>query len=368
MEATTDHIAPQVTTRAVFDVSRKCHLRCSFCYYLPTNSFFGERTWEDLKGEIDRAVDRGCDAADCTGGEPMTCSHIARVVEYALAKGVSTRIITSLNCPEKTLDDVLEAGVQDWLISMHGAKAETHDSIVHIPRARSFQIRRMAKIASRMRYCANYVMIAANQTEMADWARWLLSLDHEPPKVCNFINFNVFPEWEENGQEIRDKALANVTDLRICGPVLDEAIDVLEEAGIGVNVRYMPMCAVAERHRKNICNDLHVAFDQGEWDNAFGANTPVDQVYGSYSVPLSLRNEEKGQPCSGCGLQWICGGANKLWHKFALEKFGTEPLVQIDLPGGVHPKDFWHYRGQNGLGLDPRRLSLTTTDLAVPRR
>jgi len=356
MEITiTERTLPRVTTRAMLDPTRLCSLRCSFCYYLPTDSFKSVKDWPDQAAEVIAAVQRGCDSADLTGGEPLQNPHVARLVRYATDNGIAVRIITSLICPEKTLDDVLEAGVDDFLISMHGHLAETHNEIVSVPKARQLQIRRLAKIAARMRYCCNYVMIEKNQTEMADWSRWLLSLDHAPPKVVNFINYNVFPEWEQNGHEIRKQAIANVTDLRIAGPILDEAIDILEDAGIGVNVRYMPMCGVAERHRKNICNDLHVAFDQGEWDNAFGARSAVDHVYNTYSVPLSKRNEEKGEPCSGCGHQWICGGAGKLWHKFSVEKFGTETLVPITLPANVHPKDYWHYRGANVLGLDPRR-------------
>lgn len=348
-------IKPRVTTRAMLDPTRLCSLRCAFCYYLPTDNFKSVKPWQAQAAEVIAAVDRGCDSADLTGGEPLQNPHVVELVKFASEHGIATRIITSLICPEKTLDSVLDAGVDDWLISMHGAKAETHDAIVHVPRARQFQVRRLAKIAARMRYCANYVMIERNQTEMADWARWLLSQDHAPPKVCNFINFNVFPEWEENGSAIRANALANVTDLRICGPILDEAIDVLEDAGIGVNVRYYPMCGLAERHRKNVCNDLHVAFDGGEWDNAFGATSQPGDVFVRYSVPLSMQNEEKGEPCSGCGLQWICGGANRLWHKFALEKHGCETLHQIALPANAGAKDFWFYRRENVMGLDPRR-------------
>ena len=345
---------PRVTTRAMLDPTRLCSLRCAFCYYLPTNSFKSVKSWEDQAREVIAAVNRGCDAADITGGEPMQNPHVARLVQYATDNGIAARIITSLICPEKTLDDVLAAGVDDWLISMHGAKPETHDAIVSVPRARSFQVRRLAKIAAQMRYCCNYVMVEKNQNEMADWSRWILSLDHSPPKVVNFINFNVFPEWDSNGQAIREQALANVVDIRVAGKILDEAIDLLEEAGVGVNVRYYPMCGLDERHRKNVCNDLHVAFDGGEWDNAFGARSTVEHVYLSYSVPLSRRNEEKGEPCSGCDHQWICGGANRLWNKFAIEKFGTETLTQISIPDDADKRDFWRYRGANVMGLDPR--------------
>lgn len=350
-----ERVEPRVTTRAMLDPTRLCHLRCDFCYYLPTDSFHSVKPWESQAEEVYAAKRRGCDAADLTGGDPLTNPHVVELVKLCVEQGISLRIISSLICPEKVLDAVLDAGVDDWLISMHGAKPETHDAIVHIPKARSHQTRRLAKIAARMRYCCNYVMIERNQTEMADWARWLISRDHEPPKIVNFINFNTFSDWEHSGPAIRQKGLDNIVDFRIASPILDEAIDILEDAGVGVNCRYTPMCAVAERHRKNIANDLHVWCDQGEWDNAFGARTPLDVVYHTYALPLSRRNEEKGAPCASCGHQWICGGANKLWHRFSLEKFGTETLVQIDLPAGANAKDFWHYRGQNVMGLDPRR-------------
>lgn len=340
---------PRVTTRAMIDPTRLCSLRCAFCYYLPQDDFHSVKPWETQAEEVLLAKRRGCDSCDITGGEPMQNPHVVDLVKLCVDQGVSPRIISSLICPEKVLDDVLAAGVDDWLISMHGAKAETHDAIVNVPRARKFQMRRMAKIAAQMRYCANYVLIASNQTEMADWARMMLNLEHEPPKVVNFINFNPHYGWKQMEQ----KAIDNVVDLRECGPVLDEAIDILEDAGIGVNVRYYPMCGLAERHRKNVCNDLHVAFDFGEWDNAI-ADRQQSTGY-EYGLSLTVANEEKSEPCFGCGHQWICGGANKVWHELALKKFDVETLTQISLPSDVGSKDFWHYRRDNILGLDPRR-------------
>ena len=352
VETTT--VEPRVTTRALVDPSRKCSLRCAFCYYLPDDDLHTVQDWESQKEQVLAARRRGADCCDISGGEPMQNPHVVELVRFCAENGLPPRIISSLICPEKTLDAVLDAGVDDWLISMHGGDAETHNAIVNVPKARQLQIRRLSKIAARMRYCANYVMVEKNQTQMADWARWLTTLDHAPPKVVNFINFNVFGPWLQSS-EWKERGKANIVDLRICGPILDEAIDVLEEAGVGVNVRYYPMCGLAERHRKNVCNDLHVAFDQGEWDNAFGATTPIDVVYHMYSLPLSKRNEEKGEPCNGCSHQWICGGAGKIWHRLALEKFGEERLTQIELPEGASRRDYWYYRAANVLGVDPRR-------------
>lgn len=340
---------PRTTTRALVDPSRKCALRCSFCYYLPNDDLHSVDDWDRQRQQVIDARARGADCCDISGGEPLQNPHVVELVKLCAEAGLPARIITSLICSEKTFDGVLNAGVADWLISMHGAKHETHNAIVNIKGARAMQEKRIAKIAARMDYCVNYVMVEKNQTEMTEWAMWLVSRPRLP-KVVNFINFNVFGPWEKSPEWI-EKGKANVIDPLIAGPVLEQAIDILEEHGIGVNVRYTPMCMMAERHRKNICNDLHVAFDFGEWDNSFGARTSPDAVFRTYSIPLSNRNELKTGPCAQCGHKNICGGANRRWHELAVQKFGREVLTPLPVIQGNH----WHYRKDNVMGLDPRR-------------
>ena len=350
---------PRTTSRALVDPSRKCALRCSFCYYLPNNDLESVQTWEQQCKQVLDARSRGADCCDLSGGEPLQNPHVVELVQFCTDNGLPARIISSLICPEKTLDGVLDAGVADWLISMHGAKHETHNAIVHIKGARAMQEKRIAKIAARMEWCANYVMVEANQTEMKEWAEWCVAQPRRP-KVANLINFNIFGTWLQS-QEWIDKGKANVIDPRIAGPILTEAIDLLEAAGIGVNVRYTPMCMMQERHRKNVCNDLHVAFDFGEWDNSFGARTDPGHVLRNYAIPLSNRNEEKGEPCASCSHHGVCGGANRIWHHLAIEKFGTEVLVPLT---GPKINDHWRYRKDNVLGLDPRREPKPIPDVA----
>lgn len=346
MEMVTEKTSlPRVTTRAVMDPSRKCALRCEFCYYLPQDDFYSVRPWEAVEADVLAAKDRGCDACDITGGEPLQYPEIARLVRCCADNGIRPRIITSLICAERVLDEVLDSGIDDWLISMHGAKAKTHDEIVHIKHARMFQVRRALKISERMRFCCNYVMIQKNQAEIADWAEWILGQFSCDPRIVNFINFNPHYEW---ATRMRDKAIGNVVDLSIAGPQLDEAIDMIEEMGVGVNVRYFPYCALAERHWKNVCNDLHVWCDSGEWDNAIPTHDLPDGY--QYGVELSIRNEEKGAPCNTCDLQWVCGGANRLWHEMSREKYGEQlvPITGTEAKGSL---DYWRYRRDNGMGM-----------------
>lgn len=346
-----NYAEPRVTTRAVIDHTRKCSLRCAHCYYRPTDNFHSIDSWEAHRNEVLAAKARGCDCCEITGGEPMESPWIVDLVKFCVEQNLPPRIITSLICKESTLDAVLDAGVDDWLISMHGAKAETHNMVVQVPRARYFQERRLAKISKRMDYCVNYVLLECNQTETLEWAEWLVSRDRKP-KVANYINFNVFGDWMREQKWI-DEGKKNVVDFRIASPFLTDAIDLLEEHGIGVNVRYTPMCVMAERHRKNVCNDLHVWADAGEWDNSIrDRRVETGEQYGAR---LSAQNELQAEPCASCGHKQICGGANKEWHKLALEKFGVETLEQLETPADLTQPAYWHYRRENLLGLDPRR-------------
>lgn len=350
MTTTTDFAQPKVTTRWLLDPTRRCGLRCEFCYFLPDMDLFSVKPLEAQKQEVLDAISHGADCAEISGGEPLQNPTVVELVQFCKDQNLPVRIITSLICNERTLDGVLEVGVADWLISTHGAKAETHDAIVHVPRARQFQLRRLDKIIKRTgKFCLNYVVVEANQSEIADWARWVLSLDLLPT-ICNAINYN--PHYRAH-EKMREQAIKNVADMRVAGPLIDEAFDMLEDRGVGCNARYFPYCALAERHWKNVCSDLHVWADAGEWLNGIGGNTIADGE--AYGRRLSQSNELQTEPCASCGLKSICGGANRIWHQLATEKFGREVLVPQPAPEDVSEPAYWHFRRENVLGLDPRR-------------
>jgi hypothetical protein len=81
--------------------------------------------------------------------------------------------------------------------------------------------------------------------------------------AVNFIAFNPF-EDQETGIRTHEN-VARYSDIKV---KLGEAMDVLEEAGIECNVRYLPMCMAEERHRKNFYNLQQLPYDHHEWDYA----------------------------------------------------------------------------------------------------
>lgn len=337
-------LEPTVTRRAVIDPLRLCHLRCDFCYYLH-GDLDSVRDWTDVRAEIGRHAARGSVAVDMTGGEPLRYPWIADLVRECRAFGLSVRIISSLVAAPSVVSGVIDAGVDGFLVSLHGARAATHDAIVHTRNARSIQWERLRLIAAAGNATVdiNYVMVRRNQEEIAEFAGECALRLPTRPRVVNFINFNPHYEWRA-----RPETADLVVDLRVAGPLLDEAIDALEAAGVGVNVRYFPMCALRVDHRRNVCNDLHVAFDSGEWNNGVADLSPSGGF--AYGTALSLSNEEKGEPCCRCDLQWICGGVNRVWHEASAASRGEQllPLSGSSLAGC---RDCHHYRRFNRLGM-----------------
>jgi len=82
-------------------------------------------------------------------------------------------------------------------------------------------------------------------------------------EVVNFLGFNPF-----NDQQTGKRSAMNVPRYaELAGP-LDEALDILAAAGVEANVRYLPFCAVAKRHRKSVYDFSQIPYDLHENDFA----------------------------------------------------------------------------------------------------
>ena len=65
----------------------------------------------------------------------------------------------------------------------------------------------------------------------------------------------------ELGKSLTHFFVQFVADLRAVEVMLTPEIERLEAAGVGVNLRYYPMCRMKPELRRTICNDLQVGFD-----------------------------------------------------------------------------------------------------------
>lgn len=325
-------VKPTPTKRSVIEPSYKCNIKCKFCYHLYKDWSKYDKTLDELKKEVDDSKARGNNYIDITGGEPTIYPQIVDLVKYIKSKDMGCCIITNGLANIRRTQEILDAGIDDWLVSIHNLK-EKHDLITNTPGSFNRQLAFIDQIGT---FRVNCVINKHNQDAIWDISNYISKFD---VKIINFINFNPHGEWMEKGAE----ASGITANLKGIKDTLEHTINYLEYLDIGVNLRYYPMCCVVEKHRKNICNDLHVTFDPYEWDYAIQPKT--FDSYLAWGQTTSNDVENKDEPCGSCDLKNVCGGINKKFNEVTNGKHITKIIdsgLTID-----DMKNFYFYRQHN---------------------
>ncbi len=255
-----------LTRRAVMWLGQTCNQRCYFCYFLNRieDAHHPEHPFMDLNKA--KAICKtlrefyGCTAIDIQGGEPTIYPGILDLISYCRDIRLYPTLITNglqLAKPGE-LERFRDAGIRDFLVSLHGIGA-IHDDVVGKTGAYdkiTTAIQRMRELNIPFRFnCTMSKPVVPLLPEIAQKA-----IDYGA-LVVNYIAFNPF-EDQKSGIRTHE----NVAPYSELKPHLTQAQDMLEAAGIEVNVRYLPLCMAEERHRKNFYNCQQLSYDHHEWD------------------------------------------------------------------------------------------------------
>ncbi len=255
-----------LTRRGVMWLGQTCNQRCYFCYFY-SRIMDGDHPEHDFM-DIDKAKRicktlreyYGNTAIDIQGGEPTIYAEIFELIRYCRDIGLYPTLITNglvLGRPGM-LEKYRDAGIRDFLVSLHGI-GPIHDEVVGVPGAYEKIVRAiegMCEIGIPFRF--NCTMSKPVVPVIPIVARKAIEYG---AYAVNYIAFNPFGD-QEQGLRTRE----NVAPYSEIMPKLTEAIDTLEAAGIEANVRYLPLCMAAERHRKNFYNYQQLPYDTHEWD------------------------------------------------------------------------------------------------------
>jgi len=312
-----------------------------------------------MKRRIDDGISRGNTHMDITGGEPTVYPDIVKLVEYAAEHGISTCIITNGIVSSDKAEALMAAGVEEWLVSRHGTEP-IHNYITNAPRSFTLQLRfldvcRKQNVPVRF----NCVLTKFNENILLEMAAEMLRFS---PVVVNFINMNPHHEWMSKDLATQDV----IADLPRSAPMLADAIALLEEGGVRVNVRYYPMCLLPKKYWRCVANDLHVVWElydevlgrdiNCEWDYQIAPKTCETHL--RWARRTSLLVEEQGYPCVACDAKTICGGVNRHFHRVYVSYHRQElcrPIVDSSLP----KDDFYFFRRHNRKILSKEKNCLT---------
>ncbi len=113
-----------------FELTRKCNLRCKFCYNDNANIFLDKDT---VIKTIDDAVKLGSYMLSLTGGEPLIHPDFYEIALHGKKRGYLLIIQTNaLIIDEKEANKIADLRPVAVDISLHGATEKTHDFITSV--------------------------------------------------------------------------------------------------------------------------------------------------------------------------------------------------------------------------------------------
>ncbi|MGE3623973.1 MAG: glycosyltransferase [Bdellovibrionales bacterium] len=290
------HAAGYPSRWSVVDVGLKCMHSCKFCYYSYLNGeadqFAGMRHAEfhsrqHLETLVRSLADNGFLGFDVTGGEPTLHPDIIEIVRLATSLGVSSRIITlgqyllrKMRKSEKILlDELLDAGLTNFLFSMHDVNEERFRAITGESWEKQKAV--MEELDRRdFHYTSNTTVFEENYRHLPDIAREILKHNIY---LHNFIEMNAYYAWSDAGRAAPVQA-----DYSKVHPYLKEAVHILESEGVGVNIRYAPMCQVAGMER-NMVGILGVRHDPYEWMNNMNHGARPEKITPAVTASMAAR-------------------------------------------------------------------------------
>jgi len=253
------------TKMAVIDLSRICNTKCKCCYYrwetfdCPDSAKrqVWSKTVQQVRAEIIAAVNRGCDRVDFTGGEPTIYPHMAEIIEYCIQRKLTPRIITNGQASEDKMYQLIGAGCKDWLLSIHDIEEHLTD-IMQVPHAWENMLRTINIIKQmNCHFATNTVIMRDNYDRLPKIAAWIAA---SGAYLANFINCN--PQYSGTAEQFKDID----AKVSLIEPFLKEAIDILDNRNIWINVRYFPHC-MFKGYERHIVNHPVVMCDwRNEWD------------------------------------------------------------------------------------------------------
>jgi molybdenum cofactor biosynthesis enzyme MoaA len=260
--------ARKITRRGILWLGQTCNLRCHFCYFLdriedeqhPEHAFM---SLDKAKAICRTLVEHyGNNSIDIQGGEPTLYPHIYDLVAYCAEIGLSPTIITNAQVLSNraAVSRFRRSGVRDFLLSVQGLGA-VYDELVGQQGAHVRQMKALHHLQEEgIPFRFNTVVSKPALEQLSDIARLAVRTGAE---VVNFLGFNPF-----NDQRTGKRNAKNVPRYAEIGAPLNEALDLLAAAGVEANVRYLPFCVVAQRHRPAVYDFPQIPYDLHENDFA----------------------------------------------------------------------------------------------------
>ncbi len=239
----------------------RCNARCGFCYYqdLLDNPVDKEPTTGELRERLSTLRHQGASEVEFTGGEPTIRADLAELVSYARDLGFTNISVISNGlrlANHRYATRLVEAGVNDFLFSVHGPNAEVHDA--HTLIAGSFAkimqaIGNAQGLGARCR--SSTTVTGQNHVHVES----MLELFLERNMAC--IHLAVFSPVA-NAAGTDDQMFVSYSD---AADSIKQAINRFEKHLPPLSVKYIPFCFM-RGYEKYVMNLYQQNYDPDDWN------------------------------------------------------------------------------------------------------
>jgi MoaA/NifB/PqqE/SkfB family radical SAM enzyme len=355
----------QLSQRGDIRLGYRCNARCGFCYYqdkLDTPVEL-EPTTEQLANRLRVLREHGATEVEFTGGEPTIRADLADLVRLARRLGfVNVSIITNgLRLAKLAYaEEIVAAGANDFLFSIHGHDAPLHDQHTALRGSFAKIIQAVVNVrALGARIRATTTVTGRNHAHLEQILDLLIGLN----VAC--VHFAVFSpvaqaQGTDEGLKVRYSDAAES---------IKRAIDRHRDRLPPLSVKYIPFCFM-RGYEQYVMNLYQQSFDPDDWNyylsnkvrraDSWIARVGVDVASAmggllakEYTVPVShgwtgwkvfgltrvveLLRKRRPAACRACRYDVVC---DHVWKDYVAH-FGEAEIQPV--PGDKVVDPAWCY-------------------------
>jgi len=305
--------APTRLKKIVIFTGYKCNNKCVFCIDSRKRDF-PEKTTSEIVRELYKAKKEKANIVEIIGGESTIRRDFACVVRTAKKLGIN-EVLTSTNgrifSDIRFARQIVEAGIDGIIFSIHGHNCEVHDRLTRVPGSFSELVKGIENLRK-----LGFKNINGNTTVVKSNMRYLPEIGRLYIKYgIKNVEFIFVDPTYGGAHDCFENLVPKISE---CAPYMRKVLNVGDRNGFPRwKVRYVPLCYF-HRHLSHISDiNERVLFFTQHWAPDFKNTDAV--------ISRQMVSRRKTPRCFGCRLFNICEG---IWTEY-LKHYGDGELKAI---------------------------------------
>jgi len=262
--------------RIKIDTGFRCNASCYFCYY--RNGINDEIIpSKDVIIEINQAKELGFKRIEFSGGESSIHPDFLRWIKYSSDLDLIPSTVTNALAfyDFNYLDDAIDLGLTELLISIHGSK-NTHDQVIDPQHKLSFSpyqniLNIFKNYSHKIKIRFNITISNKNILELKNIIENLNNINTSGAQIeINLLPLNL---WSDA------KDLKTLKYNEMHSKYFIEALELLEKYRNTFFIHYETFCNIPEKFHKNILTHYDHFFTENDWYPLFTFKEDINRIW-----------------------------------------------------------------------------------------